>query len=140
GSAALALYILIGALVGLASVGVTRVVYGIEDRFEKLPIHWMWWPAIGGLVVGVIGYFAPRTMGVGYDNIEQIVAGQLLGKTLFVLVVLKFLSWWVSLGSGTSGGTLAPLFTIGGGIGSLIASLISLLVPSAAVDPRIGAL
>src|SRR5690348_13007707 len=69
GLSALALYALIGIFIGVAAVVVTRVVYWIEDMFEHLPVHWMWWPAIGGLVVGIVGYFAPRTLGVGYDNI-----------------------------------------------------------------------
>ncbi len=69
--AALAVYILLGACMGLIAVGVTRVVYAIEDAFETLPIHWMWWPALGAVVVGVIGYFAPRTLGVGYNNISS---------------------------------------------------------------------
>ena len=77
----------------------------------------MWWPAIGAVAVGVVGYFAPHTMGVGYDNIENIMSGNILGRALIALFVLKFVSWAISLGSGTSGGTLAPLFTIGGGLG-----------------------
>jgi len=73
--AALATYVVLGALVGVTSVGITRLCYGIEDAFERLPIHWMWWPAIGGLVVGVVGYFMPRTLGVGYDNISLVLGG-----------------------------------------------------------------
>ena len=111
---ALAFYVVLGAFMGLVSVGVTKLVYGVEDVFEKLPIHWMWWPALGGVAVGVVGYFAPHTLGVGYDNIEQILTGQLVGRALIVLCVLKFISWVIALGSGTSGGTLAPLFTVGG--------------------------
>lgn len=138
--AALASYILLGALVGVASVGVTRAVYAVEDAFERLPIHWMWWPAIGGIAVGVIGYFAPRTMGVGYDNIEQIVAGDMVTETVIVLCSLKFVSWAISLGSGTSGGTLAPLFTIGGGMGAGLGALAVLAAPSLGIDVRIAAL
>jgi chloride channel protein, CIC family len=123
-------YVLIGALVGILSVGVTKIVYAIEDGFEKLPIHWMWWPAIGGLAVGTIGYFAPSTMGVGYDNIRGILSGHLAIHTLLIFCFLKFLSWSISLGSGTSGGTLAPLFTIGGAIGALMALGINYLFPS----------
>jgi H+/Cl- antiporter ClcA len=74
---AIACYILIGALVGVASVGVTKAVYWIEDAFEHLPVHWMWWPAIGAVVVGVIGYFFPRTLGVGYANISQIISNDM---------------------------------------------------------------
>jgi H+/Cl- antiporter ClcA len=140
GGAALAAYVVLGALVGIASVGVTRAVYAVEDAFEKLPIHWMWWPALGAIAVGAIGYVAPRTMGVGYDNIEQIVAGQLTVQAMVVLCGLKFLSWCASLGSGTSGGTLAPLFTIGGGLGALLGAGAALVLPAIGVDPRIAAL
>src|SRR2546422_5556690 len=79
GEGALAAYVALGALVGVAAVAVTRIVYAIEDAFDRLPIHWMWWPAIGAVAVGVCGYFAPRTLGVGYDNIEGILAGDLTG-------------------------------------------------------------
>ena len=137
---ALTFYILLGAFMGLAAVGVTRAVYAIEDGFEKLPIHWMWWPALGGLAVGVVGYFSPHTMGVGYDNIENILSGTLVGKALFVLCLLKFVSWSISLGSGTSGGTLAPLFTIGGGLGATVGALGASLLPGLGIDPRIAGL
>ena len=140
GGAALATYIGLGAIVGVASVYVTRAVYAVEDGFEKLPIHWMWWPAIGGVAVGVIGYFAPHTMGVGYDNIEHIVAGNVVGVALLGLVVAKFVSWAISLGSGTSGGTLAPLFTIGGGLGSLLGAAVIAVAPALGVDVRVAAL
>jgi H+/Cl- antiporter ClcA len=137
---ALATYIILGALIGIAGVYVTKAVYFVEDAFDKLPIHWMWWPAIGAVGVGVIGYFAPHTMGVGYDNIEKIVSGDLVGNALLFLVILKFLSWAIALGSGTSGGTLAPLFTIGGGLGAVLGTMIVALAPQLGVDPRIAAL
>jgi len=137
---ALAAYIVLGAVVGFFSVYVTRAVYVLEDGFDKLPVHWMWWPAIGAVVVGVIGFFSPHTMGVGYDNIEHIVAGNIVGTALLSLVILKFVSWAVALASGTSGGTLAPLFTIGGGLGSLLGAAIIAVAPSLGVDIRIAAL
>jgi CIC family chloride channel protein len=137
---ALAGYIAIGAAMGVFSVLVTRSVYAIEDAFERLPLHWMWWPLIGAIPVGVIGYFAPRTMGVGYDNIEQIVGGVLPLRALAVLCACKFASWAVSLGSGTSGGTLAPLFTIGGGLGALLGAASVALLPGLGVDPRLAAM
>jgi CBS domain-containing protein len=131
---------LVGALVGVVSVYVTKMVYWIEDRFEKLPIHWMWWPAIGAVAVGVIGGFAPRTLGVGYDNIEGALAGTFTWQALLVLVVAKFVSWAIALGTGTSGGTLAPLMTFGSGLGWLITAGCAALAPSAGIDPRVGAL
>ncbi len=137
---ALATYVLLGAVMGLIAVFVTRAVYAIEDGFEKLPIHWMWWPALGAVVVGVVGRFAPNTLGVGYYNIGAILSHDLaLPATLF-LCGMKFISWSIALGSGTSGGTLAPLFTIGGGIGSALGTVIAAAAPGLGVDPRIAAL
>ena len=136
----LGIYITVGAVVGLASVGVTRAVYWLEDAFEHLPIHWMWWPALGGLAVGAIGLVAPRTLGVGYDNIEGILNGNLAGAALLVLCLAKFTSWAVALGSGTSGGTLAPLFTIGGALGALLGTLVTAAFPHSGVEPRMCAL
>jgi H+/Cl- antiporter ClcA len=138
--AALAIYILLGAVIGVASVLITRIVYGVEDAFERLPIHWMWWPAIGAVVVGLVGYFYPRTMGVGYDNITNIISGQMAIGAVAVLCLMKFISWSVALGSGTSGGTLAPLFTIGGGLGAVLGVGAARLAPAAHVDVRIAAL
>ena len=140
GLAALAACVVLGLLVGLVSVAVTRIVYAIEDAFEQLPIHWMWWPALGGLVVGVIGYFAPLTLGVGYANIAAIVAGQVGLAALASLCLLKFLSWSIALGSGTSGGTLAPLFTIGGALGALLGLAAARWAPWLHLDPRLAAL
>jgi CIC family chloride channel protein len=137
---ALSVYIGLGALVGLVSMLVTRAVYAVEDAFEKLPLHWMWWPAIGGVVVGVIGVLSPHTMGVGYDNIDRILSGDLAGQAVLVFCALKFVSWALSLGTGTSGGTLAPLFTIGGGIGSGIGAVAVWALPRAGVDIRVAAL
>ncbi len=139
--AAMSIYILIGAIMGLFATIVTRAVYAIEDAFDHLPIHWMWWPAIGGLAVGIVGYFAPRTMGVGYDNIAGFVSHhEVAVGSILLFVILKFISWSISLGSGTSGGTLAPLFTIGGGIGAVLGAGAAYLIPGAHLDPRLAAL
>ncbi|HEX4458768.1 MAG TPA: chloride channel protein, partial [Polyangia bacterium] len=139
-SAALLVYVLIGAISGLAAVGVTRAVYAVEDAFERLPIHWMWWPALGAVAVGVVGFVAPRTLGVGYDNLEAIVTGSITGRALALLCGLKLVSWTIALGSGTSGGTLAPLFTVGGGLGALLGAGIAAVLPSLGVDPRLAGL
>ncbi|HEY7956006.1 MAG TPA: chloride channel protein [Polyangia bacterium] len=137
---ALAFYVALGAVTGVAAVWVTRAVYAAEDLFGRLPIHWMWWPAIGALVVGVIGFFAPRTMGVGYDNIREVLSGTITGRALYTLGALKLVSWAVALGSGTSGGTLAPLFTIGGALGAALTAIAHAAAPGLGVDVRIGAL
>jgi len=137
---ALGLYSLMGVVIGLLSILVTKIVYFIEDGFEKLPIHWAWWPAIGGLAVGIVGYFAPRTLGVGYDNIIDILSGTLSIQILLSLCLLKFISWAISLGSGTSGGTLAPLLTIGGAAGALLGSIIIYWFPATEVTIPLAAL
>lgn len=138
--AALGIYILLGGVLGLVAVAVTRAVYAIEDAFDRLPIHWMWWPAIGALVVGLVGYFAPDTLGVGYYNISNILSGKLAASAILFLCGMKFISWSISLGSGTSGGTLAPLFTIGGGLGAVLGAGVIAVAPGLGVDVRIAAL
>ncbi len=140
GQAALIGYALEGIVIGLFAVIIAKSTYVIEDLFEHLPIHWMWWPAIGGAVVGVIGFISPHTMGVGYDNIEHILSGDFLGTALIVFCLLKFVSWSVALGSGTSGGTLAPIFTIGGGLGVMTAEVFNAVLPGMGVDLRMAGL
>ncbi len=137
---ALLTYIALGAVIGVASSLITRAVYFVEDGFERLPVHWMWWPALGGLLVGTVGYFVPRTLGVGYDNIEEIVSGTMALDAVVVLCSFKFVSWAISLGSGTSGGTLAPLLTLGGGLGTVLGALAHAVSPGLGVDIRIAAL
>jgi H+/Cl- antiporter ClcA len=141
---ALGAYAVLGACIGALAAGITRVTYGLEDVFERLGhrlrLHWMWWPALGAIVVGLVGLVEPRTLGVGYDNIRHALDGSVAGQALLVLVVLKFMSWAVYLGSGTSGGTLAPLFTIGSGLGALAGTLLARFAPSLGVDPHIAAL
>jgi H+/Cl- antiporter ClcA/CBS domain-containing protein len=140
GGAALAMYIALGAVMGVVAVLVTRAVYAIEDGFERLPIHWMWWPALGALAVGIVGYFVPDTLGVGYYNITAIISNELTLSAVVILCSMKFLSWSIALGSGTSGGTLAPLFTIGGGIGAVLGTAAATVFPWFGIDVRIAAL
>jgi len=137
---ALAIYVLLGAFVGVVAAGVSRSIYWIEDMFEHLPIHWMWWPAIGAIAIGVVGYFAPHTMGVGYDNITRLLTGSTPLKVVIFLCALKYLSWSISLGSGTSGGTLAPLFTIGGALGALLGTVILSWFPDTGINIPTAAL
>jgi H+/Cl- antiporter ClcA/CBS domain-containing protein len=142
--ASLAAYALVGLIAGALAAGITRATYAIEDVFErvgeKLHIHWMWWPMFGAMVVGVVGMFEPRALGVGYGNISGILSGSIVGWALLALVVFKFIAWSVYLGSGTSGGTMAPLFTIGGAVGALSGGLIASLLPSLGLDHRVAAL
>ena len=110
----------LGLVVGFGSALLTVMVYAAEDWFARSPLHWMWWPAIGGLVVGLGGLIDPRALGVGYPNIAHMLAGGLAGISALRLLVVKAVIWSVALGSGTSGGVLAPLLIIGGSLGAVI--------------------
>ena len=139
-AAALAVYSVIGLIMGLLAAGTTKLVYLIEDWFEKLPIHWMWWPMIGGLVVGLVGYIAPNTLGVGYSNITELLSGKMALQAIAALCFFKFISWSIALGSGTSGGTLAPLLTIGGAAGGLLGMAAVFLFPHSGITMPLAVL
>jgi chloride channel protein, CIC family len=113
-------------------------MYGFEDLFGRLPVHWMWWPAIGGIGIGIGGIFFPRGLGVGYDNIAQLLQGNAPIKLLLGLLVAKSLMWAFSLGSGTSGGVLAPLLMIGGALGELMAVLAHVSVETQSLWALLG--
>jgi H+/Cl- antiporter ClcA len=123
------LCIITGSVGGLLAIGATGLVYLSEDAFSRLPLHWMWWPAIGGLIIGLGGLIEPRALGVGYDVIDQLLTGR-AGISLIVgILVVKTLIWGLSLGSGTSGGVLAPVFMIGGALGALEAHVLPSVTP-----------
>jgi CBS domain-containing protein len=106
-------------IAGLQSALMTICLYGVEDLFRKLPIHWMWWPALGGIAVGIGGAIDPAVLGVGYDNIRALLHGDLSLQAALSLLVDKAAVWIVALSSGTSGGVLAPLLIMGGALGAL---------------------
>jgi H+/Cl- antiporter ClcA len=110
----------LGLVTGLLAAFLSFVLYRIEDGFHHLPIHWMWWPAIGAVVVGIGGLFDLRVLGAGYGSIQDLLDGNLLVKAVLLLLVVKAVVWLVALGSGTSGGILAPLLILGGCAGFLI--------------------
>jgi CBS domain-containing protein len=118
---ALPFYIVLGLVCGLGAVAFSKALYWVEDQFEKLPIHDMWWPAIGALGLGVIGFFVPRVLGVGYDTISEILNSKLTLQLLVVVMVFKALALLISLGSGTSGGLLAPMFMSSAAMGAAFA-------------------
>ncbi len=124
GAETLGFAVVVGLLAGVASGLLTALVYACEDLFAKLRVHWMWWPILGGLAVGVGGLLDRRVLGVGYDTIQDLLAGHLTGGSAASLLFLKAAVWAVALGSGTSGGVLAPLLIMGGGLGVLEAGLI----------------
>jgi H+/Cl- antiporter ClcA/CBS domain-containing protein len=108
-----------GVISALLALVATLLVYASEDAFHRLPLHWMWWPAIGGVVIGLGGLVEPRALGVGYDVIDSELTGSIALGTVVGILIVKTLIWSLSLGSGTSGGVLAPMFMIGGALGTL---------------------
>ena len=110
---------LVGLLAGILSALLTLSVYAAEDAFQKIPIHWMWWPAIGGLAIGLGGLVFPQALGVGYDTIGNLLQGNVTTAVILGVLLVKWFIWAVSLGSGTSGGVLAPLLMMGGELGGL---------------------
>jgi CIC family chloride channel protein len=128
---ALPFYVLLGGLCGLAAVGFSKLLYWTEDQFEKLPIDELWWPAIGAIGLGIIGYFVPRVLGVGYDTISDILNANLALKVLVVVMLAKAVALVVSLGSGTSGGLLAPMFMSSAAMGGVFALGVDSIFPGA---------
>src|SRR5271157_3667421 len=110
---------LVGLLAGVLSALLTVSVYAAEDAFQRLKIHWMWWPAVGGLAIGLGGLIFPQALGVGYDTIGGLLQGSVTTRVILGVLVVKWFIWAVSLGSGTSGGVLAPLLMMGGALGGL---------------------
>ena len=128
---ALPFYLVLGVICGLAAVGFSKLLYWTEDLFEKLPIDQLWWPAIGALGLGIIGYFVPRVLGVGYDTISDILNANLALKVLIVVMLAKAVALVISLGSGTSGGLLAPMFMSSAALGGVFAMGMNEVFPAA---------
>ena len=128
---ALPFYLVLGVVCGLAAVGFSKLLYWTEDLFEKLPIDQLWWPAIGALGLGIIGYFVPRVLGVGYDTISDILNANLALKVLIVVMLAKAVALVISLGSGTSGGLLAPMFMSSAALGGVFAMGMNEAFPAA---------
>lgn len=137
---ALPFYLVLGVICGLAAVGFTKLLYWTEDQFEKLPVDELWWPAIGALGLGIIGYFVPRVLGVGYDTIGDILNANLAWKLLLVVMIAKAVALVISLGSGTSGGLLAPMFMSSAALGGVFAMAIDRVFPAASLSPGAFAL
>jgi CIC family chloride channel protein len=133
-------YLLLGVICGVAAIGLTKLLYWMEDQFERLPMDNLWHPAIGGLAVGVIGFFIPRILGVGYDTISDILNGNLALKLLILIAVFKTLGLVISLGSGTSGGLLAPTFMSSAALGGAFAMVVNMIFPGAHLSPGAYAL
>ena len=133
-------YFLLGILSGIAAIGFTKVLYWVEDLFEHLPVDDLWHPAIGALGLGIIGFFVPRVLGVGYDTISDILNNNLGLKLLLIVAIFKALAMVISLGSGTSGGLLAPMFMSSAALGGAFAIAMNMIFPSLHLSPGAYAL
>jgi CIC family chloride channel protein len=133
-------YLLLGLLSGAAAIGFTKLLYWVEDQFARLPINDLWHPAIGALGLGIIGFFVPRVLGVGYDTISDILNNNLALKLLILIAVFKAVALVISLGSGTSGGLLAPMFMSSAALGGAFAVIVNMIFPSAHLSPGAYAL
>jgi chloride channel protein, CIC family len=138
GLPALGVALFVGLVVGIGAMLLSRAVYACEDMYAKLPVHWMWWPAIGGLGVGIGGLIYPPALGVGYNLIGQLSAGDVTWHLILGIVLVKSAIWAFSLGSGTSGGVLAPLLMVGGAMGAGLAHIFSLSAPAHGVWAVVG--
>lgn len=138
--AGLPYYMLLGVLCGLAAVGFCKALYWVEDQYDRLPLDPLWWPAIGALGLGIIGYFVPRILGVGYDTISDILNNHLALGLLLAVMIFKALALVISLGSGTSGGLLAPMFMSSAALGAAFAWGCDKLIPGAHLSPGAYAL
>jgi CIC family chloride channel protein len=119
--------LVLGVIAAFMAAGLSKGVHFFEAMFERLPIHWMWWPAIGGVVVGVCGFIFPQSLGVGYSVIQQMISGDSAWKLLAGILIIKSISWMFSLGSNTAGGILAPLLMIGGALGAALGHLMPVM-------------
>ncbi|HKV04227.1 MAG TPA: chloride channel protein [Candidatus Acidoferrales bacterium] len=133
-------YVLLGLICGVAAVGITKLLYWVEDQFDRLPIDELWHPAVGALGLGIIGFFIPRVLGVGYDTISDILNNNLALKLLILVAVFKALALVISLGSGTSGGLLAPMFMSSAALGGVFAVAMNAIFPGVHLSPGAYAL
>src|SRR5439155_9280935 len=134
GLSKLPLYVPLGLACGLLAVVINKGLFLIEDGFRRLPVSQFWWPAIGAVGFASVGIALPRVLGVGYDQISQVLTGRLALATLAALALAKLVAWWVALASGTSGGTLAPILLISGSFGAVLGRLADNLVPGAHIS------
>ena len=139
GLSQLPLYAMLGLACGLLAVIINKGLFVIEDGFRRLPVSQFWWPAIGALGFASVGLIEPRILGVGYDQISEVLSGRLALETLAVLGIAKLCAWWMALASGTSGGTLAPILLISGSFGALLGHAAA-HIPGANVSPGAFAL
>lgn len=133
-------YVATGVIVGFVAVFVTRTVSGISWVFRKLPVPLLWRPLVGAVIIGVMGYFAPEMLGMGYGHISDLLLGKVTLQLLFIVGIVKFIAWTVALGSGTPGGTVLPLLLMGGAFGLFITLLLQFMMPDVPLNFSVAAL
>ncbi|SEW09220.1 Voltage gated chloride channel [Chitinophaga sp. YR573] len=133
-------YVATGVIVGFVAVFVTRTVSGISRVFGKLPVPLLWRPLVGAVIIGVMGYFAPDMLGMGYGHISDLLLGKVTLQLLFIVGIVKFIAWTVALGSGTPGGTVLPLLIMGGAFGLFITLLLQFMMPDVPLNFSVAAL
>jgi H+/Cl- antiporter ClcA/CBS domain-containing protein len=136
----LPLFAALGLLCGLLAVVISRGLFRIEDVFRSLPVGDAWHPVIGAVAFASLGLLVPRALGVGYDVIDDALAGRLAIGTLAALAIGKLVIWWIALASGTSGGTLAPILLISSSFGALIGEVVARAFPGLGLSPSAFAL
>src|SRR5438874_8650651 len=140
GLSTLGVFALLGIACGLLAVVVAKGLFAVEAGYRRLPISEFWHPVIGALGFALIGLAVPRALGVGYDAVDDVLAGRIAVGALALLLLAKLVMWWIALGSGTSGGTLAPLLLIGGAFGGLVGAGLDAAFPGLGLSPGAVAL
>ena len=140
GLSTLGVFALLGVACGLLAVVVANGLFIVEAGYRRLPIPEFWHPVIGALGFAAIGLAVPRALGVGYDAIDDVLAAKIAVGALALLLLAKAVMWWIALGSGTSGGTLAPLLLIGGAFGGLVGAGLDAAFPGLGLSPGAVAL
>lgn len=137
GLEALPAFVLLGVACGLLAIVISRGLFFVEDMYRRLPVGEFWHPAIGALGFATVGLFVPRALGVGYDAIDDVLNARVAVGVAAALAVGKLIAWWLALGSGTSGGTLAPILLVSASFGTVVGSVLNQILPGA--DLALGA-
>jgi len=134
------LYLILGVLAGVVAFIFIRILYGMEDFFERWKFPEFIKPAIGGIIIGCIGVFFPHIFGVGYESVTQILRGEMFGVMLIGILVAKILATSITIGSGSSGGIFAPSIFMGAALGGAFGQIVHVLFPYTTASPGAYAL
>ncbi|MEP6731917.1 MAG: chloride channel protein [bacterium] len=137
----LVVYAALGVVGGLGSVGFVKLLLGLRKRFYRLPRSTVWvQPVVGGLAVGLLGYFVPSVMGVGYDQVDKVLSGDMVLRVVVTLGILKIFATSICYASGNAGGIFGPSMFIGAMMGGMVGHVARLILPGSTADPGAYAL